>query len=231
MMYRINRDKEHSSYYTDYDINLLDKKKLQYLNYASYYIMEDVFNKTEIANIYDSLLKFDDKVTGGSVIGKTEEESKKEKYRNSNILFLEKEMEFEKRIIEITESVNKNIFNFNLTTYMNPQYTVYDKDMYFDWHPDGPLGILDSRGFNCIPNNLEWRKLSAVLALSDESSYTGGDLQIMLPSNTPDTCIHTIRLDAGSMIFFPSFLSHRVTPVITGNRKTLVFWFCGPRWQ
>jgi PKHD-type hydroxylase len=231
MIERMNRNKENSNYYTDYEINLLDKKNTRYLNYASYYIIEDVFNKDKIAVINNSLSKFDNQTISGSVVGKNADESKMAKYRNSDILFLEKEMEFEKKIVKTTESVNKNIFNFNLTSYMNPQYTIYNKDMYFDWHPDGPLGILDTRGFNCIPDNLDWRKLSAVLALSAEDSYIGGDFQILVPSSHPDHCIHTIRLDAGSMIFFPSFLAHRVTPVTAGTRKTLVFWFCGPRWQ
>ena len=65
--------------------------------------------------------------------------------------------------------VNENIFNLNLTSYMDPQYTIYKEDQYFDWHPDGPFGIMDARGMNCIPSYLQWRKLSAVLALTDTS--------------------------------------------------------------
>jgi len=31
----------------------------------------------------------------------------------------------------------------------------------------------------------------------------------------------------GTIVFFPSFLLHRVTPLTGGVRKSLVTWFCG----
>ena len=35
------------------------------------------------------------------------------------------------------------------------------------------------------------------------------------------------KLKQGQAIFFASFIRHRVTPVIRGNRKSLVMWFGG----
>ena len=35
------------------------------------------------------------------------------------------------------------------------------------------------------------------------------------------------KLKQGHAIFFASFIRHRVTPVIRGNRKSLVMWFGG----
>ena len=35
------------------------------------------------------------------------------------------------------------------------------------------------------------------------------------------------KIKQGHAIFFASFIRHRVTPVIKGNRKSLVMWFGG----
>jgi PKHD-type hydroxylase len=233
MIERIDRDLIDVKFYTDYEIKLSNENRRGYLTYAYYYIIENVFNKSEIIELNDILQNYDHITEKGTVVGKNEKESIGQNYRNSNVFFVKDSniiKTYEDRIVNTVEEVNKNIFNFELSNYMAPQYTVYKEEMYFDWHPDGPFGVLDSRGLNCIPRDLSWRKLSAVLCLTPQDKYTGGDFQIILP-NHPNNCINTIRMDAGSMILFPSFLSHRVLPVETGTRKTLVYWFCGPRWK
>ena len=35
------------------------------------------------------------------------------------------------------------------------------------------------------------------------------------------------KLKQGQIVFFASFVRHRVKPVIKGNRKSLVMWFGG----
>jgi PKHD-type hydroxylase len=57
--------------------------------------------------------------------------------------------------------------------------------------------------------------------LSPESEFEGGDLELGKPGNVA-------KLKQGHAIFFASFIRHRVTPVIRGNRKSLVMWFGGP---
>lgn len=227
---------ERENFFTNYDMKLLEDKQHRYLHYAPYYILENAFNPSEVSKLNDVLYKYDYTTKKGSIIGSTSEQAIENNYRNSEIYFVESNADpefevFNDKIIEITERVNSQVFNLDLKSCMNPQYTIYAKDMHFDWHPDGPLGVLDARGLNCIPDHLHWRKLTAVTALTPETFYEGGDFQIMSPSASPKDCIHTIRLDAGSMIFFPAFTAHRVTPVQAGTRKTLVHWFCGPRWR
>jgi PKHD-type hydroxylase len=54
------------------------------------------------------------------------------------------------------------------------------------------------------------------------SDYEGGDFEMRgLKDKVP-------RLEEGSIIVFPSFLEHRVTPVTEGIRYSLVTWFVGP---
>ena len=57
--------------------------------------------------------------------------------------------------------------------------------------------------------------------LSPESAFEGGDLEMMEEGKI-------IKLKQGQIVFFSSFLKHRVTPVKRGNRKSLVMWFGGP---
>ena len=63
------------------------------------------------------------------------------------------------------------------------------------------------------------------IQLSDGDDYEGGDFE-MRGSTTPEG-----QRDRGSVIIFPSYLVHRVTPVSAGTRRSLVTWIEGPRWR
>ena len=85
---------------------------------------------------------------------------------------------------------------------------------YYDWHIDaGP------------PQNGIQRKLSCVILLNDPSEFEGGILQLkgMEDQNLLDK--------QGSIIVFPSFIEHRVTPVTKGVRYTAVTWASGPSFR
>jgi PKHD-type hydroxylase len=68
-------------------------------------------------------------------------------------------------------------------------------------------------------------KLTAILNLSPDQ-YRGGELEIF---DGMDLVVPEI-VAQGSMLIFPSFLFHRVKPVI-GKRITLSTWFIGPNWR
>ena len=71
-----------------------------------------------------------------------------------------------------------------------------------------------------LQNDNNTRKLSMSVILN--SDYEGGDFEIFgLENKIP-------RLEEGSIIVFPSFKEHRVTPVTRGIRYSLVAWFVGP---
>ena len=74
-------------------------------------------------------------------------------------------------------------------------------------------------------SNLEVeRKLSITLQLSDPSAYHGGTLEFGAVSH-PST--KDCR-QCGALLIFPSFLEHGVTPLLAGERWSLVAWFSGP---
>jgi len=84
---------------------------------------------------------------------------------------------------------------------------------YFDWHPD--------RGFKA-----PIRKLSFVVQLSPEDSYSGCNLELMV-SSTPEIMPKSI----GTVVIFPSFVMHRVSPLVAGLRQSLVGWITGPSFR
>lgn len=105
-------------------------------------------------------------------------------------------------------------YGFELTGLLDAlQYTVYGGGQHFDWHMD--LG----------PGATSARKLSMTIQLSENGDYTGGALEFV---NAP--AINEARA-MGAATFFPSYLAHRVTPVETGVRRSLVAWACGPTFR
>ena len=70
---------------------------------------------------------------------------------------------------------------------------------------------------------LNTRKLSSILFLSDPNEYVGG--QLVMQYSKED---FKIEQKYGRMVVFPSFIMHKVTPIESGVRNSLVNWFSGP---
>jgi len=105
-------------------------------------------------------------------------------------------------------------WRYNIRSAENCQLTRYTKDNFYNWHIDG-MGSHSE-----LQQNGDTRKLSMSIILN--SDYKGGDFEMRgLKEKIP-------RLEEGSIIVFPSFLEHRVTPVTKGIRYSLVAWFLGP---
>ena len=69
-----------------------------------------------------------------------------------------------------------------------------------------------------------YRKLSFSLQLTDENDYEGCDLEFVASNELAPR-------ERGAIIFFPSFVMHRVTPLISGERNAMVGWVCGPNFK
>ena len=119
------------------------------------------------------------------------------------------------RLIKYISIANKN-YKFNLSILNDDiQFAIYrsEKNGNYSWHDD----MVKNEEFNTI------RKLSLSVQLSNEHDYEGGELEIV---NAPNNFIAPKKI--GTIIVFPSFLIHRVTPVTKGNRISLVLWIDGP---
>ncbi|MGB0178111.1 MAG: 2OG-Fe(II) oxygenase, partial [Owenweeksia sp.] len=79
-----------------------------------------------------------------------------------------------------------------------------------DWHMDFGAG------------EISHRKLSMTVQLSDPADYEGGDLEFMINQK-----VVTAPRTRGTVIVFPSFILHRVTPVTKGVRHSVVGWVSG----
>jgi len=125
------------------------------------------------------------------------------------------------KLNDIIYKLNDENYGFELTGYEWLQYTEYhgEDSGKYDFHMDTLLG-------DSAPN-FPTRKLSLTLLLSDpESDYQGGNFEFnMGPENKP----LSIEMKKGSIIVFPSFMIHRVTPVTEGTRKSIVIWVTGPK--
>jgi len=105
------------------------------------------------------------------------------------------------------------------------QFTHYDKNQFYGWHCDQ---IVHSSKHPSKNINGKIRKLSLTLQLTDKSKYEGGEFQFKWLSgkkvkiDTPKSA-----KELGSIIIFPSFIFHQITPITHGTRESLVNWSIG----
>ena len=121
-------------------------------------------------------------------------------------------------IWEAVATVQEEGWNFDIRgIFEEMQYTTYDSskgDSFYSRHQD--IGATHNH-----------RKISITLQLTDESEYEGGEF--LLEGHEDDLREWKPLEQKGSMIMFPSFTYHRVTPVTKGKRKVLVVWISGPK--
>ena len=135
--------------------------------------------------------------------------------RDSKVVFVNPEgMEWVyDRITQVVKDANEKYFKFDLWGFQEGmQFAEYAA-------PTGRYETHIDRNFGTA-----CRKLSTVLLLTDPKDYTGGELQLMLAGDKHPTPLTRTQ---GTLIMFPSFLPHRVTPVTKGKRHTLVGWVTG----
>jgi len=116
-----------------------------------------------------------------------------------------------RRVTDIVLHVNERFFRFDIFgLHEGFQFTNYVA-------PGNKYGRHVDRGLN-----IAVRKLSLSIQLSDPEEYEGGDL-----------CLHGgdsgMYMDKkqGTLIVFPSYTLHEVTPVTKGERNSLVTWVTG----
>lgn len=125
----------------------------------------------------------------------------------------------------VAQSLNNQYYNFNLNGYESFQYTVYNGEEQgnYSWHMDLIMG---NHVFNGM-EKFETRKLTLVLLLSEPGvDFTGGELEMNERSEENPT---TVNIQKGRIVAFPSWMMHRVKPVLKGVRKSVVVWIEGPK--
>jgi PKHD-type hydroxylase len=182
------------------------------INQTNYYWFGNGFTPVEVDKIVDLSKNFSFEK------GTTVSTQKTDEARKSQIKWLPYDNSTEWIVDKLTEQIIEanQIWKFELSSVIdNIQYTEYDGNGgHYDWHLD--IG----------PDNISHRKISVVVQLSQPYEYDGGKLQL---KNGPGEI--DVPQGKGTVIVFPSFLLHRVTPLTRGNRKSLVFWVGGGHYK
>lgn len=157
----------------------------------------------------------------GLNLGKVVEDKNKtatNKIRESEISWLSPSDNIDWLYTRLTKSIcelNDQYFKFDIYGLLEGlQFTKYQS-------PSGRYG----KHLDKVHNYLI-RKLSFSIQLSDSNSYQGGNLELYV-KNEP---IITPK-NRGTLILFPSYILHEVTPVTEGTRYSLVSWVAGSNFK
>jgi PKHD-type hydroxylase len=136
--------------------------------------------------------------------------------RRSNVKWLNGQAEISSTLWGFIQAANQQL-DVDVVNRADVQFTQYDSD---------------DEGFYGQHHDVNWenpephdRKISISILLSDPADFDGGNLSFHEVTNKG------IEWQKGSVLCFPSFIQHSVSPVTRGTRKSLVAWFSGPRWR
>lgn len=149
----------------------------------------------------------------GTVSGKNQDED----IRRSKVHWLNKQ-KFKwayDKIWAVVEEVNSENFGFDVEKFEGRlQVARYhaENQGFYTWHMDNGA-------------KTGGRKISISVQLSDPSGYQGGDLEFFYTNK-----VKKADKALGTVVAFPSWVMHRVTPVTEGTRYSMVAWIVGERW-
>jgi PKHD-type hydroxylase len=183
-----------------------------------YCVVNKAFTEDECDKIIDleDLQKFQKGGVGSGPQGKVDK-----KARDSDIMWLMQDQNSDwifQKFGHLVSLVNYDHFMYNIDGFEAFQYTVYKakNKQHYDWHIDA-----DNTSANYI------RKISASIILTDPDDYDGGELQVVPHGRVDDP--FSVKPKRGDVVFFSSWMPHRVSPVTSGIRKSLVCWVMGER--
>ena len=138
-------------------------------------------------------------------------------HRSSNVSWVNDRIVIENVTQKIFQANIDSGFKFQLSTIEPLQYSRYEVDDHYNWHIDSHFEPYD---------NGMIRKLSFTVILNND--YEGGEFDITVPNpKNIDTQITYEKPNIGDLILFPSHIWHKVRPVKSGVRKSLVGWVLG----
>jgi PKHD-type hydroxylase len=120
-----------------------------------------------------------------------------------------------RKITDYVSEINKRFWNYDLHYIETLQFTSYKN-----------VGDFYEKHVDQLSSSIHYRKLSFSVQLSDPDSYEGADLLMHFkPDGNP------VNKKKGDIVFFPSHVLHEVTPLVRGERYSLVGWVCGPSFR
>jgi SM-20-related protein len=128
-----------------------------------------------------------------------------------------------RRLLEIREEVGAH-FGINLRSCEEPQFLRYRVGDFFVAHQDGNTGML-------LSDREQSRKISLVIFLNrqseipEASSYGGGSLVFSEWRPGRNQGQYELTGETGTLVAFTSETTHEVTPVMRGERYSIVSWY------
>lgn len=178
-----------------------------------YYYFNNGFNQEELDWISEGVEKIDFNRA-------TTARGGEDPLRSSNVKWIPHTEEWDwlyEKLMAYAAAANDQLWYFDLVSAPEHiQYTEYDASEkgHYGWHQD--LG----------PGELSIRKVSITVQLSDDSEYEGGDLAFWYGGSSLEEYDKAPR-GKGTVVIFPSYITHAVKPVTKGTRKSFVLWLGG----
>jgi len=181
---------------------------------GEYVVWENAFSPAELQTI--------ERYGDGLALQKADLSGKRADYdaiRVTRVAWIERKPEtawLHDRLEEMVLRLNEQYFKYELYGLAESfQYTVYhgSEGGHFDWHKDHGNALEEPR------------KISLSLQLSEADAYEGCNLELH------GADVQVAPRTRGTMIAFPSYMLHRVTPILSGIRKSLVIWAAGPEFR
>lgn len=137
-------------------------------------------------------------------------------YRNSLQVRVNSDNPFINKLRSLIAALNESKFRVSISKYCNENdFVEYNVDGKFEQHKDvlWPVSVFDH-------DKNPVRKLTTVVLLNDD--FTGGKLALWHKGER-----YSFIFEPGDVITFPSYIHHKVDPVLTGTRYTAVSWSYG----
>lgn len=178
-----------------------------------YYELYDFFSPTECDNLIK--LAQENEFTPSTVYAHndpTEHVDDKVRKCDTSPLYIKDMLWLEDRLVTSLTELNYQHFTYEISSIVELQCLRYTQDSFFIPHSD--LKDVDSK--------LQ-RKITFIIQLSDKDDYVGADLKLY--TQLPPVSVSRQR---GSLIAFPAYTLHEVTPLLSGERYVLIGWCAGP---
>ena len=173
-------------------------------------LFTDAFSAAECAQL-TQFHKLHDANKGGLVDGSFDQD-----IRRSTLVWLSENKALhwvDIRLGQLIATANRQLFGYALDGFEEQfQLAAYGPGHYYDWHIDRGHGMLARR-----------RKLTLLVQLTKSECYVGGALEVNANGNPVQ-----IPGNQGTAVVFASTTLHRVKPVTSGLRHSLVAWTHGP---
>ena len=183
---------------------ILKKSKLE-----NWYIVRDMFSSEECQKLERDVVSLPNKKAS------TIYQEGGDDYRISDIRWLPQFSQSDwkwvyQRMWKWANIANDDNWGFDIMGWRDsPQYTHYAfPDGKYDYHGDN------------LSESISHRKISMSVLLQEAEA--GGKFQLLYGREP-----YTIDLNKGDAVIFPSFILHRVTRILSGERKSIVSWISG----